>query len=40
MSEKPGDIVAQFKATIIILPSGLISICGLPIDEKLYKPEN
>lgn len=34
--EKPGEIVAQFKLTAIILQTGTIAITGLPIKEELF----
>jgi len=38
--EKPGDIVAQFKITAIILQTGTLAITGLPIKETQFKTEN
>jgi len=37
--EKQGEIVAQFKITVMILQGGTITITGLPIDEAQYKTE-
>jgi len=34
--EKPGDVVAQFKFTIMILQGGTIRISGLDIDEANF----
>jgi len=34
LQEKSGDIVAQFKFTALILPSGTIRITGLPVDPR------
>ncbi|GMR48118.1 hypothetical protein PMAYCL1PPCAC_18313, partial [Pristionchus mayeri] len=30
--EKEGEYVAQFKATVLVLPNGLLKIAGLPLD--------
>ncbi|CAI4225512.1 unnamed protein product [Auanema sp. JU1783] len=35
--EKEGDVVAQFKATILILTNGLVKVAGLPL-EDVYEP--
>lgn len=39
MYEKDGEYVAQFKFTLIIMPSGCFKITGLPIDLDLYHSE-
>lgn len=36
MTEKKGDIVAQFTYTIAVRNNGPIVVCGLPMDESLY----
>lgn len=38
--EKPGEIVAQFKATVLIMPSGLLKITGLALDEELFSSQH
>lgn len=46
LTEKAGDIVAQFKFTALLMPSGTMVITGLPVDESIKsdkavtKPEN
>lgn len=37
--EKSGEIVAQFKFTVLLMPSGLHKITGLPFDPELYVSE-
>jgi len=37
--EREGEVVAQFKATILIMPSGLLKITGLPFESELYESE-
>lgn len=37
MMEKPGEIVAQFKYTVMILQGHTIAITGLPLDETKFK---
>lgn len=39
LSEKPGDIVAQFKYTIAVRKEGPIVICGLPIDVTKFESD-
>ncbi|KAI1733034.1 metallopeptidase family m24 domain-containing protein [Ditylenchus destructor] len=34
--EKEGEIVAQFKTTAIIMPSGIFKITGFPLDTSLF----
>ena len=36
LSEKKGDIVAQFKYTIAVREEGPVVVCGLPIDVSKY----
>lgn len=33
--EKEGESVAQFKATVLVLPNGLLKIAGLPLDVNI-----
>ena len=40
VEEKKGDIVAQFKYTIMILKGKTLVIAGLPLDEALFKTDN
>jgi hypothetical protein len=40
LTEKKGDLVAQFKITVMILQGGTITITGLPIDLAKFKTEN
>ncbi|OXA56643.1 proliferation-associated protein 2G4 [Folsomia candida] len=37
--EKPNEIVAQFKFTVLLMPSGLHKITGLPVDPDLFQSE-
>jgi len=37
--EKPGEVVAQFKFTVLLMPSGLHKITGLPFDVELFQSE-
>lgn len=39
MQEKHGEIVAQFKYTVLVLPTGLLQVTGLPFEEELYSTE-
>lgn len=38
--EKKGDLVAQFKLTVMILQGGTITITGVPLDLTKFKSEN
>jgi len=38
LSEKEGDVVAHFKATVLLLPSGAITVTGVPFDLTQYEP--
>jgi len=40
MTEKKGELVAQFKITVMILQGSTITITGLPIDLTKFKTEN
>ncbi|EGT46940.1 hypothetical protein CAEBREN_29895 [Caenorhabditis brenneri] len=37
--EKEGELVAQFKATVLVMPNGLLKIAGLPFDSDVYQSE-
>lgn len=37
--EKPGEIVAQFKTTVLILPTGLVKVTGILFDHGMYQSE-
>ncbi|XP_063619193.1 proliferation-associated protein 2G4 [Cydia splendana] len=37
--ERPGELVAQFKFTVLLLPSGTHRITGLPFDKATVKSE-
>ncbi|CAG4918323.1 unnamed protein product [Colias eurytheme] len=37
--ERPGELVAQFKFTVLLLPSGTHRITGLPFDKNMCKTE-
>lgn len=39
LTEKAGEFVAQFKATIVLLPSGSLVLNGLPFESTLYSSE-
>ncbi|XP_077294363.1 proliferation-associated protein 2G4 [Arctopsyche grandis] len=38
--EKPGELVAHFKFTVLLLPSGPLRITGLPVDVDQFETEN
>ncbi|XP_055311568.1 proliferation-associated protein 2G4 [Sitodiplosis mosellana] len=38
--EKPSEIVAQFKFTVLLMPSGINLVTGLPFDVNQYESEN
>lgn len=38
--EKPGEVVAQFKFTVILMPNGPLKITGLPFDSEFYQSEH
>jgi len=38
--ERDGEFVTQFKATVLVMPSGLLKITGLPFDSDLYESEH
>ncbi|CAG9773079.1 unnamed protein product [Ceutorhynchus assimilis] len=38
--EKPSEIVAQYKFTVLIMPNGPHKITGLPVDVDLYESEH
>jgi len=38
--EKPGEVVAQFKFTVLLMPAGSHKITGLPFDPTLFESEN
>ncbi|RWS30163.1 proliferation-associated protein 2G4-like protein [Leptotrombidium deliense] len=38
--EKDGELVAQFKFTVLLMPSGSHKITGIPLDLEMYKSEN
>ena len=35
LREKAGDLVAHFKATVLLVPSGVDKITGIPVQEGL-----
>lgn len=37
--EKEGELVAQFKATVLVMPNGLLKIAGLPFDSDVYQSD-
>jgi len=37
--EKPNELVAQFKYTVIIMPNGPVKITGIPLDLSLYESQ-
>jgi len=37
--DKDGEFVAEFKFTLLLMPSGQMKITGLPIDLDLYESE-
>lgn len=38
--EKPTEIVAQFKFTVLLMPSGSHKITGLPFNPELFESEH
>lgn len=38
--EKDGELVAQFKFTVLLMPTGSHRITGLPFDASLYESEH
>lgn len=40
LTEKSGEFVAQFKATVVVGKAGAQVLSGLPIDATLYKTEH
>jgi len=38
--EKEGEFVAQFKATVLLMPNGSHKITGLPFDPSMYQSEH
>ena len=39
LQERPGQFVAQFKFTVLLMPNGQHKITGLPFDPSLYESE-
>lgn len=39
MFEQPGEIVAQFKATVLVMNNGLLKIAGLPFNKDLIETD-
>jgi len=39
MQERPGELVAQFKYTVLVLPHGILKVTGLPFDKEIYITE-
>ncbi|XP_076437293.1 proliferation-associated protein 2G4-like [Babylonia areolata] len=37
--EREGEFVAQFKATVILMPNGPLKITGLPFEPELYQTD-
>ncbi|XP_018579269.1 proliferation-associated protein 2G4 [Anoplophora glabripennis] len=37
--EKPGEFVAQYKFTVLLMPNGPHKITGLPLEPELYQSE-
>ena len=40
LAEKEGDVVAQFKVTVMITKGKTTALTGLPIDESLFSTEH
>ncbi|KAJ8920397.1 hypothetical protein NQ315_005263 [Exocentrus adspersus] len=38
--EKPGEFVAQFKFTVLLMPNGPHKITGLPFESELYQSQH
>lgn len=36
MQERPGELVAQFKYTVLVLPHGILKVTGLNFDKDIY----
>ena len=39
LAERPGDAVAHFKYTVLLLPSGTAKITGLPVNVENFESE-
>ncbi|KAL6737253.1 hypothetical protein Aduo_010912 [Ancylostoma duodenale] len=37
--ENAGEVVAQFKTTVLVMPNGLLKIAGLPLDMNLIETD-
>ena len=37
---KPTEIVAQYKFTVLLMPSGLHKITGLPLNPEMFESEH
>ena len=37
--EKDGEVVAQIKSTVLMMPNGPLKITGVPVDLSLYDTE-
>merc|ERR1711894_407062 len=37
--DREGELVAQFKFTILLMPNGPLKITGLPFEKEFYKSE-
>lgn len=38
--EKDGEVVAQIKSTVLMMPNGPMKITGVPVDLALFETEN
>jgi len=38
--EKEGELVAEFKFTVLIMPNNTMKITGLPVDLDSYQTDN
>jgi curved DNA binding protein len=39
MQERPGEMVAQFKYTVLVLPHGILKVTGLNFEKDIYLTE-
>mmetsp|Transcript_15221 Transcript_15221/g.18828 ORF Transcript_15221/g.18828 Transcript_15221/m.18828 type:complete len:405 (-) Transcript_15221:37-1251(-) len=39
LAEKEGELVAHFKFTLLLLPSGTVKVTGLPFEREMYESD-
>lgn len=40
IAERSGDFVSQFKYTVLLTPTGILKVSGLPFDASVYESEH